>query len=420
MADNAHFNPAAGTPANGTQKSNGATVPPHVRSQNGSSNTIWAPPHLRMKTSSGFVTNAPHQRQGDANGVSGKSPNSKASASPTNNPLVTDGNVDTPETALIRQKAALARQLTPPLSPKATEAQVTSAVQRLSIPDGPWKPQPIADLPPPAPSLTSKTPSSENTTSFSSHFLRTHLGGNLWGPGLVFVPPPQPSILPDRVYYTCDPASDPHLPPAPGQHGAKLVPFFRANPEDSPDFDLPDAFDSTSNVPLFVLRSARYVYFGHYTQCRWSDRLDHDRMAQCVSPAVREHWAGWLASATRPAWVTEALRKHFFPEPAYGGALPAVAEDEGGSVAEDEMAVREAKVARDVKRYVEALRVWKKDADMKTNLIKADFVLEAFDQADADEPKALRLWWEYLECVDWRADFYDTLVTLQSRDPQYA
>ena len=37
-------------------------------------------------------------------------------------------------------------------------------------------------------------------------------------------------------------------------------------------------------------------------------------------------------------------------------------------------------------------------------------------QADADDPPALRLWWEYLECVDWRKDFYDLLVTLQSRD----
>jgi hypothetical protein len=29
----------------------------------------------------------------------------------------------------------------------------------------------------------------------------------------------------------------------------------------------------------------------------------------------------------------------------------------------------------------------------------------------------MRLWWEYLECVDWKKDFYDLLVTLQSRDP---
>ena len=33
-----------------------------------------------------------------------------------------------------------------------------------------------------------------------------------------------------------------------------------------------------------------------------------------------------------------------------------------------------------------------------------------------DELPALRLWWEYLECVGWRKDFYDLLVTLQERD----
>ena len=43
-----------------------------------------------------------------------------------------------------------------------------------------------------------------------------------------------------------------------------------------------------------------------------------------------------------------------------------------------------------------------------------------FAPQPVDEPRALRLWWEYLECVDWRTDFYDTLVTLQSRSPTYA
>ncbi|KAL5378475.1 hypothetical protein DPSP01_009057 [Paraphaeosphaeria sporulosa] len=383
------------------KKSSGVTVPPHKRSQNGSSTTSV---HLRMKTSSGLVAKALHQRQGDANGsvcprrvywsgihrysVSGKSP--QISVSPASDPLVTDGNIDTPETDLIRQKVAAAYHLTPPPSPKSTDAQVSSAVQQLSITDGPWKPQPIAELPDLPPSITSKIPSPKTTTSFSGDFLRNHLGGNLWGPGLVFVPPPQTSILPDRVYYTVDPTYDPHLPSAPGQHGAKLVPFFNINPEDSPVFDLPETFDSASNVPMFVLRSVpgpdgklrkRYVYHGHYTQSRWSDKLDHDRMAQCAPASVREYWAEWLASPGRPGWVTKALQNHFFPAPPYRGALPAVAEDEGGSVADEEMAAREAKVVRDVKRYVEALRAWKKDADMKTNLIKKDFLLEAFDQA---------------------------------------
>ena len=39
-------------------------------------------------------------------------------------------------------------------------------------------------------------------------------------------------------------------------------------------------------------------------------------------------------------------------------------------------------------------------------------------QSDMDEEPALRLWWEYLECVDWRKDFYDSLVTLQKREGQ--
>jgi hypothetical protein len=39
-------------------------------------------------------------------------------------------------------------------------------------------------------------------------------------------------------------------------------------------------------------------------------------------------------------------------------------------------------------------------------------------QSDMDDPPALRLWWEYLECVDYRQDFYDLLRELQSRSPQ--
>lgn len=390
------------------QKPHGKTVPPHLPSQNGSSTTRSIPPHLRGKNGSGVTTLAPHKRHGGANGsvsfqqvdrsgidknsVSGKSPEIKAGVSLANNPLVTDGNVDTPETDLVFQKASVAPHLTPPLSPKTTETQVSSAFEQLSIADGPWKPQPIADLPKLPSTITAKIPSPENTISFSGDFLRNHLCGSVWSPGLIFVPPPQTSILPDRVYYTVDPTHDPHLPSAAGQHGAKLVPFFNVNPEDSLDFNLPEDFDSTSNVPMFVLRAVpgpggktrkRYVYYGHYTQSRWSDKLDYDRMVQCVPASVREYWAEELSASGRPEWVTEELKKHFFPAPAYRGALPAVAEDEGGSVAEEELAAHEEKVVRDVKRYVEALRVWKKDSDMKTNLIKKDFILTAFEQVSS-------------------------------------
>jgi len=39
-------------------------------------------------------------------------------------------------------------------------------------------------------------------------------------------------------------------------------------------------------------------------------------------------------------------------------------------------------------------------------------------QADADSPPGLRLWWEYLECVDWDARFYDTLVRKLDEAPR--
>lgn len=383
------------------------TVPPHLRS---------VPPHLRLKTGAGFVSKVPHHRDPADNGsasfkpvvwsgtdkssVTGKVSEVKHEASSANNPLVTDGNVDTPETDPIRQKTAITREPTPPLSPKTLDAQLSSAVEHLSLdnkhPPPYWKPLYIANLPDLGPATLDKIPPAQQTVSFSGDFLRNHLGGIVWGPGLVFVPPPQTSILPDRVYYTVDPSHDPHLPPAPGQHGAKLVPFFNINPEDNLEFDLPEDYDSSSNVPLFVLRDVpvsdgsssggsgktrkRYVYYGHYTQSRWSDKLDSDRMAQCVSPAVREYWADELSASGRPEWVTAALQKHFFPAPPYAGALPAVAEDEGGSVAEEEMAAREEKVARDVGRHVKLLRQWKKEADMRTSLIGKDFILEAFER----------------------------------------
>ncbi|KAL1598724.1 hypothetical protein SLS60_007865 [Paraconiothyrium brasiliense] len=414
--------------ANGSQKKPyGTTVPPDLRSQTASS----VPPHLRRKPGSDFVSVAPHLRNGAADGLSGKSSEVKPGLSNASNPLVTDGNVDTLETERCNQKSTMEHELTPPLSPKTLDVQLSTAVQVLSLPkvdvlEQPWKPQYIASLPELDPTISSKIPSTP--MSFSGDFLRNHLGGIIWGPGLVFIPPPQPSILPDRVYYTVDPTHDPHLPSAPGQHGAKLVPFFNIAPEDNLDFDLPEDYDSSSNVPLFVLQDVpgpdgktrkRYVYYGHYTQSRWSDKLDYDRMVDCVPTSVREYWAEELSASGRPEWVSDALRKHFCPAPAYHGALPAVAEDEGGSVAEEEMAAREEKVARDVNRHVKLLRVWKKEADMRTSLIRKDFILTAFDRADADDPAALRLWWEYLECVDWRVDFYNTLVTLQSRNSSY-
>ena len=54
----------------------------------------------------------------------------------------------------------------------------------------------------------------------------------------------------------------------------------------------------------------------------------------------------------------------------------------------------------------------------KRNALSANVVTElkkAFEQADADEQPGLRLWWEYLECVNWDEKFYDMMVKEQRK-----
>ncbi|KAF2732968.1 hypothetical protein EJ04DRAFT_439931, partial [Polyplosphaeria fusca] len=265
-------------------------------------------------------------------------------------------------------------------------------------------------------------PDLATTTTFHPDFLRNTLGGICWSPGLNYVPPaPGPCLLKNRTYYTLDADYEPYLPRWPGEHGAKLTAFFNENPEEKFGDDASCSFEQ---VPLFVCRNPsfpthahRYVYFGQYTQARWSDKLDYDRMVEEVSRKVKEYWAQELSAQGRPEWVTEQLMRHFWPKPEYMGTMPGQGVD--GSVADLDEAKHEEKVLRDVKKYVECLRAWEKDARIKTSMIKKDFILSAFERADADDPPALRLWWEYLKCDGYDSQFYETLVALQKRDKNY-
>lgn len=132
------------------------------------------------------------------------------------------------------------------------------------------------------------------------------------------------------------------------------------------------------NTPYAVDGARRYVYMGNYTQTRWSDKLDYDRMMQHVPEAVKNYWAEELSAAGRAEWVTEALKKHFFPMPQYEGRLPCG--DVNGSVMSDENSKEEEKVMKDLKDYLADLKEWNEDADLKTRLIKKDFILKAFEK----------------------------------------
>lgn len=218
-------------------------------------------------------------------------------------------------------------------------------------------------------------------TTFSADFLRNQLGGTIWSPGLNYVAPPTLCILPHRSYYTLDGTYEPYLPKAPGTHGAKLTAFFNDNAEDSHPGDRGNSYE---NVPVFVCASPwssdsnqhRYVYFGNYTQVRWSDKLDYDRMVDVVPPVVKQYWADELAAVGRPQWVTTELMKHFWPMPEYEGRL-FQAQNVDDEVDDEE---HEERVKRDIAKYVRLLRDWEKDARLKTSMIKKEFILQAFER----------------------------------------
>jgi hypothetical protein len=279
---------------------------------------------------------------------------------------------------------------------------------------------------------------SGNTITFHPDFLKNILGGTVWSPGLRFVQGRGPCILRNRTYYQLDPENEPFLPKEPGEHGAKLTAFFNKAPEEE-HADLLDPDSNTyENVPMFVLVGERYVYFGNYSQTRWSDKLDHDTMTARVPPHVKDFWAEELTATTREHWVTEELKKHFFRKPEYAGRIVA-AQEAATTVDTDEEVKLIEKMTKDVRDYVQELCAWEREASMKTAMIKKQFILDAFGavsgvmtlksgvrrrnganqmQSDMDDPPALRLWWEYLECVDYRQDFYDLLSQLQFRDPK--
>ncbi|KAF1946947.1 hypothetical protein EJ02DRAFT_200368 [Clathrospora elynae] len=324
-------------------------------------------------------------------------------------PLATDGQVD------FGYKQVLGANPTPPKSPKTVVHDDLLSVEALSLDQKAWKPHYLTTLP----AFTGEIPVGNSMTTFHPAFLDQHFGGDPWSPGLQFVHTPGPCMLKNRTYYRIDPDNEPFLPEAPGNHGAKLTAFFNTAPEEAcADLLDPDS-NSYENVPMFVRVGNRYVYYGNYSQTRWSDKLDIDTMTARVPQHVKQYWAEDLTATTRQNWVTEGLKKHFFPRPEYNGRLFASPENATTVDTEEEVKLTE-KMVKDVGNYVESLRQWEREAKMKTALIKKQFILDAFNTADAADPPALRLWWEYLECVDWRKDFYDMICQLQSREEQYA
>lgn len=239
----------------------------------------------------------------------------------------------------------------------------------------PWKPAFIRSL---KPLENLKVPSPASMKSFTRDFLNSVFEGTEHSPSLFYTPKTvaQP-ILSRRTYYLMNSTIDPYLPASPGQHGAKVTPFFNNKaPEGSKGV-------SYENVPLFVANSKwlgegkgkanEYVYFGTYSQTRWSDKLDADRIKETVPLKVKQYWAATLADPARASWMTEALMKHFFPPPAYEGPLPKLDGVENGPDPAD------AELEGPMAEYLMDLKLHQNFAKEEVDAMTKEDMLSAFD-----------------------------------------
>lgn len=221
------------------------------------------------------------------------------------------------------------------------------------------------------------------------------------------------SILKGKTFWLLEAQFEPFAPKAPGQHGAKLTAFFNDSPTENGL--VPDEEDY-ANVPVFVClgEDQDYTYLGTYSQKRYSDKLSHSELFQHVPEHILKYWAELLAEPDRPAWVTEQLIAHFWPAPTYAGPISSdsavVTPATGVSNPQDPEKPLEKRVALSLEAFAFELREWKKESQLKAQLLTEGALMEMWSKSDLDEEKGLRPWLEYLECVGFDCEFYEKLV----------
>lgn len=291
-------------------------------------------------------------------------------------PLVTDGPIDT----ITRQTIVPAAAPSPPLSPTTTiqgdsPSPVPEAVT-LSLKE--WKPYYITTLASLPADMRMKIPAQRDMSTFTFDMLQNLFGGISWSPGMRYINTTGACLLQNHTYYMLDPTNEPYLPKVPGEHGAKLTAFFNKAPEEVFD-NLPEGTNSYTDVPMFVrVAPGRYVYYGNYSQTRWSDKLDNDTTRARVPQHIKQHIAEELTAKCRDEWVTRELKKHFFPMPEYNRPISTAKSEDSNLNSVDEEKHHQQMV-KDINEYVEELAEWEREASMKTAMIKPKFILDAFD-----------------------------------------
>lgn len=267
-----------------------------------------------------------------------------------------------------------------------------------------WQPHAISQLAPLSISVT-------NDVTFTWEQLHRDLGGAQYSPGLYLAS--SGNILKGNTFWLLEAQFEPFAPTKPGQHGAKLTPFFNDTPTED---GLVPGEEDYANVPVFVCpeNGKEYTYLGNYSQMRYSDKLSHSELFQHVPESVLKYWASMLAEPVRPAWVNDQLIAHFWPAPTFDGPIPtdeALATPATGvSDPRNPEKPIEKRVIRSLEAFALELRDWKKESQLKAQLLTEDALMEMWGKSDLDLEKGLRPWLEYLECVGFDEEFYQKLV----------
>lgn len=233
-------------------------------------------------------------------------------------------------------------------------------------------------------------------TSFPKDFILNLLGGSEYSPGLYYPAINAPTsqigaLVNHKSYYLIDAFEDPFVPKKAGDHGAKLTVVMRALKTEKMVYD----------APLFVHTGEKdeasqnmYQYLGHYSQTRWSDRLDYDRIQEVVPESVKKYWAYMLANKDKPQWMKEELMKALIPKPEFEGDISDSSDgtassfephSEGDAEDGDSKKATKSKASltrakMDMQTYLEDLQAWKEEAETTMKSLTEEGVMEAFDR----------------------------------------
>jgi hypothetical protein len=287
------------------------------------------------------------------------------------------------------------------------EAKIEVPAVEIQNPHTNWQPYAVSQIAP-------LSISAANDQTFTWEELHRYLGGAQYSPSLYLASNDfENRILKGKTFWLLEAQIEPFAPKAPGQHGAKLTAFFNDSPTEN---GLAPEEEDYASVPVFIClaEGQGYTYLGTYSQTRYSDKLSHSELCQHVPQHVLKYWAVVLADPGRPAWVTEQLIVHFWPAPTYAGSIPtdvAVATPATGeSHPKDPEAPLEKRVVRALEEFAHELREWKKESQLKVQLLTEEALMEMWKKSDLDEEKGMRPWLEYLECVGFDEEFYQKLV----------